>query len=232
MIRPLIACRRLGVWAWLVLGLVFGLGAQPARAGSYEDFFTAVKRDDVGTMQQLHQRGFDLNTVDAYGRTALHMALRDSAPKVAEYLIGNTTVQVEVRTPQDESPLMFAVLKGQLTLAKALLARGADVNKPGWTPLHYAAAYAGPKAAEQVTLLLENHAYIDAESPNRSTPLMLAAQYGLQDVVALLLDEGADTSVVNEQALTAMDFALRAQRPAIAELIASKVRSAQPKGRW
>ena len=52
---------------------------------------------------------------------------------------------------------------------------GADVNKPGWTPLHYAATH-GHLAI--MDLLLEEHAYIDAESPNGTTPLMMAAHYG------------------------------------------------------
>jgi ankyrin repeat protein len=41
-------------------------------------------------------------------------------------------------------------------------------------------------------LLLEENAYIDAESPNKTTPLMMAAQYGSPAAVKLLLAEGAD----------------------------------------
>ena len=80
-----------------------------------------------------------------------------------------------MRNAKDESPLMMAALKGQQDLVTRLIARDADVNKPGWAPLHYAAT--GGHVAI-MKLLLENHAFIDAQSPNGTTPLMMAAMYG------------------------------------------------------
>ena len=124
---------------------------------------------------------------------------------------------------------MLAALKGHTELAKKLVARGADVNKTGWTPLHYAATYGH---LDIMKLLIEQHAYIDAESPNKTTPLMMAAHYGTPAAVKLLLEEGADPSLKNQLGLTAIDFAHRANRKDAAELIASHVRSKQPKGKW
>ena len=60
-----------------------------------------------------------------------------------------------------------------------------------------------------VKLLLEHSAYIDAESPNKTTPLMMAARGDHADVCRLLIDEGADPTLVNERDLTAADFATR-----------------------
>ena len=85
---------------------------------------------------------------------------------------------------------MLTALRGQLELAKALIAKGADVNKTGWTPLHYAGSSGH---VDMIRLLLEHSAYIDAESPNGSTPLMMAAMYGNDAAVQLLLDEGHTT---------------------------------------
>ena len=201
-------------------------------ADSFDDFFSAVKRDDVRTVRQLVQRGFDLNTRNEAGEHALFLALRDDAPEVSSFLIGQDTVQIEARTVQDESPLMMAALKGRLGVAKRLIERKAEVNKPGWTPLHYAATNADAQSVSMVRLLLEHHAYIDAESPNGSTPLMMAAHYGHPTVVKLLLEEGADPMLKNQQGLSAIDFANRAQRAESAEIIASFVRARQPKGRW
>ncbi|MBI2770748.1 MAG: ankyrin repeat domain-containing protein [Burkholderiales bacterium] len=200
-----------------------------AEAGSYEDFFTAIIRDNPGEITSLLRRGFDPNTRNPQGLHGLFLAVREPAPKVAEALINWPKTDVESRTPQDESPLMIAALKGHLDLARKLVARGADVNKTGWTPLHYAATN-GHLAI--IDLLLENHAYIDAESPNGSTPLMMAAQYGSPEAVKLLLEAGADASLKNQLGLTAIDFAQRAGRKDSAELIAASMRARQPKGKW
>ena len=139
---------------------------------------------------------------------------------------------MEARTAKGESPLMMAAIKGKLDLARRLIARQAEVNKPGWAPLHYAATYAGDTSPAMVRLLLEHHAYIDAESPNGTTPLMMAAHYGSPGVVKLLLEEGADPMIRNQQGLTAIDFAHRAQRAASADIIAAFVRARQPQGKW
>ena len=170
-----------------------------AWASSFEDFFSAVKRDDVSAVRQLAQRGFDLNTRNEAGEHALFLALRDDAPAVSSFLIGQDKVQVEARTGQDESPLMMAALKGRLEVARRLIERKAEVNKPGWAPLHYAATNADAEALPMVRLLLE---------------------------------EGADPLLKNQQGLSAIDFANRAQRAESAEIIAAFVRARQPKGRW
>jgi ankyrin repeat protein len=124
---------------------------------------------------------------------------------------------------------MLAALKGHQALAEKLIKKGADVNKTGWTPLHYAASN-GHVAI--ISLLLENSAYIDAESPNGTTPLMMAAMYGTPAAVKLLLDEGADPQLKNQQGLTALQFAERANRPDSTELIAAAMRAKRPTGQW
>ncbi len=203
-----------------------------ATANASDDFFTAARNDDESTMVKLLLRGFDLNTRDAAGNHALSVAIREGSMKVADFLLKQPSLQVEARNVQGESPLMMAALNGQLALARRLIERKAEVNKTGWTPLHYAATSATPVSASMVRLLLEHHAYIDAESPNRTTPLMMAAQYGLPEVVRLLLEEGADPMLRNEQGLTAIDFARDASRPDAVAIIAASVRARSPSGTW
>jgi ankyrin repeat protein len=200
-----------------------------ARAGSYEDYFQAIKQDDAATVNALLRRGFDPNAVDPAKTHGLFLALRDGSLKVAEALIAWPKTKVEWRSPKDESPLMIAALKGEAALVRKLIARDADVNKTGWTPLHYAATSGH---LEVMQILLDEHAYIDAESPNKSTPLMMAAKYGTPAAVKLLLEAGADPKLRNELGMSAVDFAQQANRRDSAEMIAAAIRTAQPKGKW
>ncbi|MDB5947534.1 MAG: putative ankyrin repeat harboring protein [Ramlibacter sp.] len=211
--------------AYLVVAMWFSA----AHAGSYEDFFTAITRDNASTVQNLLSRGFDANTLNPQGVHGLLLAVQEPSPKVAEVLIRWPKTNVEFRTAKDESPLMLACLRGQLDLARKLIERGADVNKPGWAPLHYAATNGH---LEIMDLLLENHAYIDAESPNGTTPLMMAALYGTTAAVKLLLDAGADPTLRNQLGMSAIDFANKANRREAAEMIAAVQRGQQPRGKW
>jgi ankyrin repeat protein len=206
------------------------IGLSVARAGSYEDFFIAIKRDDPKTITGLLLRGFDANTIDPGGRHGLFAALQEGSLKAAEALVAWPRTNVEWRSPKDESPLMLASFRGHTDLVRKLIARDADVNKPGWTPLHYAATGAH---LEIMKILLKEHAYINAESPNKTTPLMMAAEYGSTDAVKFLLEEGADPLMRNELGLSAVDFAMRANRKDAADLIGAAVRNLQPnKGKW
>ncbi|MBP6851551.1 MAG: ankyrin repeat domain-containing protein [Rhodoferax sp.] len=227
--KPARPVKYLTYYIRLFFYLVVSTLLSTAHAGSYEDYFRAIKVDDEVAVSNLLQRGFDANTVDPKGQHGLIQAFRDKSLKVAETLARWPKTVVEVRTTADESPLMFASLDGHLDLAKLLISRGADVNKTGWAPLHYAATR-GHLAV--MNLLLENHAYIDASSPNGTTPLMMAAFYGTPSAVKLLLEAGADPLIKNEQGLTAIDFAHRNQRQDSADIIAAFVRAKQPKGKW
>jgi len=216
-----------------VLVLAVSAAGTLAHAGSYEDFFTAIWRDDGTAIAALLRRGFDPNTRDPNGQPGLLMALQLDSRKAFAALMGARQLNVEARNAQDESPLMLAAIKGHTEAVKALIARDADVNKPGWTPLHYAASGTTPEHAAIMALLLEHHAYIDAASPNGSTPLMMAAQYGTRQALQLLLDEGADPALKNQLGLSASDFAQRVGRQEAAETLADAMRRRQPsRGKW
>ena len=218
--------------AWLALAATAPVSGC-AHAGAYEDFFKAIELDKGAAISALLKRGFDPNTRDPKGQPALIVALRGDSRKAAAALIAAKGLRVEERNAKDESALMLAALRGNLAAARALIALDADVNKTGWAPLHYAASGTTPDALAMVALLLEESAYIDAASPNGTTPLMMAVRYGPGDVARLLVQEGADPALKNELGLTALDFARQAERADMVELIAQAVRRRQPSaGKW
>jgi ankyrin repeat protein len=181
-----------------------------AHAGVYDEFFAAVLRDNPGNLQSLLKRGMDANTPSPEGQTGLTLALASESMKAVEVLMSWPKTDVNTLNSNGESPLMLAAIKGNKDIAEQLIKKGADVNKTGWTPLHYAAS-SGQLAI--ISLLLDQHAYIDAGSPNGTTPLMMAARYGTGEAVDLLLAEGADARLKNQQGLTALQFAEAGERP-------------------
>jgi uncharacterized protein len=194
--------------------------SKTAFASSYDDFFKAIRFDNVRVVQGLLQRGFDPNTVNPDGVPGLMLAVREPSLKVAELLASHPDTQTEVRNDKDESVLMLAALKGYLPLVQKLVANDADVNKTGWTPLHYAATGGHVPV---IAYLLDEHAYIDAESPNGTTPLMMAARYGSPEAVKHLIQAGADVRLKNQLGLTALDFAVAGQRRNAQELIQTAI---------
>lgn len=192
-----------------------------AMASSYVQFFRALDIDDAGTVAQLLSRGFDPNAANEKGDLALVLALRDGSPKVAEVLLAHPDLKVDAVNGADETALMMAALRGHLAAAQRLLERGAAVNRPGWTPLHYAASGTEPR---MVALLLDRGARIDAPAPNGNTPLMMAARYGAQEVAELLLARGAAVAPRNRNGLGAADFARAVDRERLAQRLEQAAR--------
>jgi hypothetical protein len=203
--------------------------ALPSQAGSYEDYFSAIARDDEWAVSSLLNRGFDPKTPNEKGLNGLFVALNRGALKAAKVLITTKGMPIDDRNEHDETPLMIASIKGYLETAKLLLDNGADVNKPGWTPLHYAASKGN---IEMIRLLLEENAYIDTASPNGTTPLMMAAGYSGNPLACkVLLEEGADPTLINDKELSAMDFAAMEKQTESFELIKAYVKAWREKNK-
>ncbi|MFT5588947.1 MAG: ankyrin repeat protein [Bradyrhizobium sp.] len=207
-----------------LLGLFLAAVILPVSAGSYEDFFFAVRNNDGNKVSQLLQRGFDPNSVDPErGETGLMIALRTDSTRVVEVLLKAPNVDVEMRARNGDTALMTAAYKADIVAVQALLDHKAEVNRPGWTALHYAAAVG---ANDIVQLLLDRYAYIDAGSPNRTTPIMMAARGGHILTVKLLLDAGADVTLRNDAGMTSIDLARKFDHVDIADGLEWRIKRA------
>ncbi|MBN8776744.1 MAG: ankyrin repeat domain-containing protein [Thiomonas arsenitoxydans] len=220
--------RRQFLQSTAVAALLAGSGGW-AYAGAYTDFFRAVNIDDVGAVRSLLAQGFDPNAVDSKGNSALYLALRYNSLKVAKVLIDDPHIHLNYLNPSDENALMIACLQGDLGIVKLIVEKGAEINKPGWTPLSYAATRG---RTEVVKYLLEHSAYIDAAAPNGSTPLMMAAYFGYDSTVKLLLEEGADPKLKNAMGYTALTLATQMNHKDIANMIAKALGKDRPQGSW
>ncbi|MBQ0934700.1 ankyrin repeat domain-containing protein [Ideonella paludis] len=207
----------------LAATVLMGLAGQ-ASADALVDFFRAINLDLPDVVRKLIAQGIDPNSRAEDGLPAIHKAFRDDSPKVVEVLIDQPALNVNLRNSAGETPLMMAAIRGNLSAMKRLMERGAQINQEGWTPLHYAASQT---AVEPLALLLDKGADINARSPNGSTPLMMAARYGSEDGTQLLLRRGADAQLLNEQNLSASDFAKRVGRDGLAKALAAAAAKAR-----
>ena len=110
--------------------------------------------------------------------------------------------------------LSRAAISGNVSQVKACLDAGEDINEIdrwGLTPLIWAVYY---KSLPVVQYLLDHKAnpniqasYAYKSIPQKSTALIVAAYYGLDTHVSLLLKYGANTELTDYNNKTAMDYA-------------------------
>jgi uncharacterized protein len=191
-------------WFRCAAHLLVALGISSAHAGAYDDFFSALGNDNARVVRNLLERGFDPNTRDPKGEVGLYVALRVESFDAVQALWAHPELDVNAVNEAGETPLMMAALRGSVEWTRKLIERGAQVHKPGWSPVHYAAT--GPEPAV-LAVLLDAGAPVEARSPNGTTPLMMAARYGKEASVDLLLARGADVRARNDAGATAAEFA-------------------------
>lgn len=191
------------------------------------DLFRAVEQDRAASVKKSLAAGVNPNARDLGGETALIVALRNDANNAATALMDQQGIDLEAKAPNGNTALMMAAYRKNLPLVADMIRRGAKINQPGWSALHYAAAGG---SVEVTKLLLDHQAAIDAESPSGMTPLMMAAREGQEDAVKVLLARGANAALVDGGFhLTASGFALKADKPWIAKAIDAHL-AAQRKG--
>jgi hypothetical protein len=112
-----------------------------------------------------------------------------------------------------------AIVEGRPTIARALIAQGADIHSAGdggRTVLHWAAYH---DADEVVAQLLEAGADANARDDEGRTPLYRAAEAGDVEACRVLLARGADASLDDDQGRTPLAAAERAGRAEVMALL-------------
>jgi ankyrin repeat protein len=147
-------------------------------------------------------------------------ARRGSLDKVKELL--DAGANVNYKDERKLTPIMYAIAGEHLDIVKELIARGADItiaDDNGATPLHLA-AYSDE--IEILKRIIDTHLAesddLNAQDNRGDTALHTAAAGGYANAVILLLNNGASSTIRNDDRLTAYDIAnspeLRALFPA------------------
>ncbi len=159
----------------------------------------------------LLKAGADPNFKTPNGETPLMAAARSGKLDAAKTLLAAGADINAKETWGEQSALMWAAAQSQAEMVKFLATNGAnlndhgkvnqwerkiiqeprpkDMNKGGFTPLHYAAREG---CAACVQNLLTAGADPDSEDPDRETPLLLALENLHFDTAAVLIQGGAD----------------------------------------
>jgi ankyrin repeat protein len=199
----------------LLISFPYEVIAQNLNSKSYSEeivlaeidtLFRRISFDDVeGVKKLLMNKDLSPNTLSKYGDASLPYAVKEDAYKVFKYLLQVSDINVNMENKSTENALMMLAFKGKFELVKYMVEEiGAEPDKDGWTPLHYAATSGH---LDIVKFLISKEVDVDAQSPSDTTPLMMAARYGHIKVVKYLLDNEADLSLKNTHQLTAIDFA-------------------------
>lgn len=186
---------------------------------------------NIRNIELFLEHGADIEEGDSSGINALTYAVWGRNPvEVMKFLIMNgAEVNPDCRRGKtsccqgDISPLCRAASTGKTDVINLLLSNGAKVNikdRDGLSPLMLAVKNGNPEA---VRTLIAHGAFLDQPDPIiGNTELMIASTLGEEEIVSLLLEKGAKTSLTNKDGNNAMDLAWNYGHKKIAYMLLSK----------
>jgi ankyrin repeat protein len=162
--------------------------AQHAKSkNDYARLSTACTKNDSATVEQLLDKGIDPSIKLREGRTPLHIAAGQKAPKVVELLIARGA-KIDANDNEGNTPLGAAAVRGVLETAGLLCAAGADINarlSHGETSLYKACQN---NRINMVKFLLDSGADTTLRTDSGETVLHAAARAGAYKIVRYLVD--------------------------------------------
>lgn len=208
--------------------LIFCMFTQAAAAANAVDLWVYVANDKSDEVRDLLRAGLNPNTRNKQFQPLLMQSVRDQAWKTFDLILANQKTDVNLANQFGETALMYVALLGDTARAQKLIARGAMINKEGWTPLHYASTKGH---ASMVRLLLSKGAQPNDITPLGDTALLLAVQTDSLETVQLLINAGADPSASNLKAQDAIDMARLKGKDSLARALEKVVQERKLKQR-
>ncbi len=160
---------------------------------SLEMLRQAEMTGDLKTVENLLSAGLSANMPDRLGQTPLSFAMTSGVPGMVDLLLAwhaDPNARMTGANPHSLTPLQYAAGRGNLRMARSLIAAGANVNDEagsGRTPLHYALA----GYFDMARLLIEEGADVNFRDAEGASPLDDAAWSGNLDAAALVIAHGA-----------------------------------------
>lgn len=171
---------------------------------------------DVVSVEILLNAGADVNASDNYDQTPLMAAMQDLNAYYGVRELIRAGADVKARDKSGNTALMMAAnssFQHESDIVRLLLDAGADVNAKdsrGETALMRAVSAATGRLfipSDKIEVLIRAGADLNAQNKYGQTALMFASQRRNERVVKLLLDNGANRSLVDYRGHTANDYA-------------------------
>ena len=205
-------------------GIVSVLSKRTDLNTTTKDGFTALmetaSNNRLEAAQVLVLSGADVNTTTNDNANALMFASMKGHTKLVRYLIDQDAA-IDACNKAGETALMLAVQHGHLPTMRLLLEKGAAVsiqNMQGCTALMLSSKGNCAEAAA-VLLMFNPDSQLEVCDNNGDTALMIASKHGYQELVSLLLHNGANCWTMNCQGFTAKFLANRFGHVAIEDLL-------------
>lgn len=168
-----------------------------------------------------NKNGADLNHKNSGGITGLHLAVKNRAYDVVEYLC-EQGADLNVMSAGNNTALHRAAGMGDHRMISMLLTFHAKVdliNSEGFSPLHLAAVGGWLKC---VLLLHKGGADLNRKGDQAQTPLHLASVMGHIETVAYLCDNGAQIDPKNHQSKTPLLLAFDQKKRDVIRILCEK----------
>ena len=174
-------------------------------------FEISVIKGHTDIVQYLVNEGAPVNSQDKSGVTALELACCHRHAEIVQILL-DREADPNLQDQDHNTALIFACYRQMTAGVKLLLAHGANHSLRGpedSTSLMYA-CYKGSDSVMDpgiLTTLLSAGAVPNAQNEKGTTALMVAAQYGYKEGVAVLLNAQVDVNIQNKFGITALHVA-------------------------
>lgn len=164
----------------------------------------------------------DTRSITEDGSTILHLNVLNKNPKALDTILSLDPDVINIPKTNGDTALHTSIINSFPRLSKLLLERGVNQklrNKDGYTPLHLAVRsnkqtltsvlLSDPSAAEAINIKTRK---------DGNTALHYATIFEYENLIKLLQDNGADTSILNKENKTAEQYLKKPKEALIVEV--------------
>ncbi|XP_067664250.1 putative ankyrin repeat protein RF_0381 [Haliotis asinina] len=161
-------------------------------------------------LYMLSINGADMTTTDESGYNILHLAVSNDRKECARYIITQDFVNINASDDEGMTPLLLAAFEGNGDVFALLVRKGADltsVDADGDNILLNACVGGNVDIVKYLITLKDIVNDINKRGKNGLTAAMVAARWGQKTVVDLLVKNGADLTLVDDNNDTILHLA-------------------------